>query len=522
MLNKQKGLGSRKQPEIKIQKVRHEGSCNKHVFAEVKVDLHDFSFAEFFMVWANIMFWEVPAFHLEITKFLEDRDNWDNDTGVLQVFRGSAKSTIVGLFIAYSLVKNPKLRFLVLSADSDTASKITHDVTNIVSRHPLAKHLRGRENTWRESSFWVNGADDPRSPSVIAKGIGSNVTGSRADIVLFDDIEVPKNAENEALRAKLRQKISDTVHILVPGGSRLFVGTPHSFESIYPEQIDAGASSLRIPLLTETEGEFPNITGKSIWNDRFTDKEVMTRQLNGRTKANFLSQYQLIPYNADETVFDVIQLQDYKTELNIYTANNETVLSIGKHRMVSCSCYWDPSMGKGLTDDSVISVVFTTANGHYYIHAVQKLVGDAEDQCVQAHSFAVKYHIPQIIIETNGVGVFLPALLRKEVAGTGIAVLGEHTTQKKATKILEAFEVPLSAGYVHCHASVMQSKFFTQLRDFNPVLCGRTKDDFIDSVASCIHAEPVRVTRGIGYGGKKQQWHPNQGSVEVKVGGFSF
>ncbi len=497
------------------------GRVRHQIIPEVAAN-KNFTFAQFFVVWAQQMQWKVPVIHIEIAKFLDSSDEWDNLTGVLQVFRGAGKSTIIGLFIAYMLVKNPKLRFLILSADSNTAGKITQDARNIIVRHPLALHLHGKENTWRDSKFYVNGSEDPRNPSVSAYGIMSNITGGRADFVIFDDIEVPKNAANEALREALRNRVGDTVHILVPYGKMLFVGTPHSFDSLYPEKIDAGASSLRIPLINNPEGDFPDITGTSAWDDRFPMEEVLKRQRASRTKGNFLSQYQLIPYNAEDTIFDMEQLIEYKNSINYYTANRETVLNIGKQRMVSCSCFWDPAMSGRSNDDSVIAVVFSNAEGHYFIHAAKKLVGDAETQCLQAKEFALKYHIPQITIETNGVGAFLPAILRKVVADTGIAVVGEHSTKNKAQKLLEAYEVPLSAGYLHVHSDVWQSPFLGQLRDFNPVLVGRAKDDWIDAPASAIMNEPIRITKGVAFGGTQQKWRPSGSDIELERDAVSF
>ncbi len=482
-----------------------------------------FTFAEFFAIWANIQGWKVPPLHLQIIKFLESYKSWETNTAVLQVFRGAAKSTILGLFITYLLVKDPTLRFLILSADKETAVKITNDLRNIIGRHPLALHLRSDDKSWREDRFWVRGSDDGRVPSVWALGVLSNITGSRSDFIIFDDVEVPKNCANEKLRKQLRHRISETVHILVPGGHRLFVGTPHSFESIYPEQIDTGASSLRIPLIRNAQGDFPFMTGESSWPDRFDDDEVADRQLKSLSKGEFLSQYQLIPYNPIESTFDATLLNQYHNEIDFYQANRETVLKIGNRRMVSCSCFWDPSLGKHKSDDSVLALVFTDADGRYFIHRTWKLSGEAEEQCEQIKTLATECHVPQIIIETNGVGGTLPALLRKALAGTGIAVDGRATTKNKAQKIVEAYDVPLSAGLLYVHNSVLQTAFLPQLRDFNPTFVGgRVKDDFIDAVASAILNELIRITAGTTAYKDLIRWQPHQGELEMELEPVQF
>lgn len=81
-----------------------------------------------------------------------------------------------------------------MSADGETAKKSTQDILQVLRRHPFSQHLikAGRDLEVRKDSFFVAGHVDNRNSSVKAKGILSNVTGGRADYIIFDDIEVPK------------------------------------------------------------------------------------------------------------------------------------------------------------------------------------------------------------------------------------------------------------------------------------------------------------------------------------------
>jgi hypothetical protein len=95
-----------------------------------------------------------------------------------------------------------------------------------------------------------------------AYGVMSNATGSRADNIDFDDIEVPKNIGNAEAREKLRQRISEATHIIVPGGQKTYIGTPHTHDSLYDEQVEGGAAVLKIPLFGRAQ--------------RFDDTETQT------------------------------------------------------------------------------------------------------------------------------------------------------------------------------------------------------------------------------------------------------
>src|SRR3546814_20882713 len=86
-----------------------------------------------------------------------------------------------------------------------------------------------------------------------ANGVTSNATGARADAVDFDDIEVPGNIEPPEARLKLRQRISESVHIAVPGAQQTYLGTPHTHDAISPHSIAGVPAVLKIPLFAHVK-----------------------------------------------------------------------------------------------------------------------------------------------------------------------------------------------------------------------------------------------------------------------------
>jgi len=192
------------------------------------------SFKAFFVIWAERKGWVIPDFHLAICDWLERRGR----TGVLKVFRGGSKSTILALYQAWKLRSNPRWRFIDRSADDGTATKLSADTKNVLLLHPLCGGMiKGKLGVER---FNVIGNPDIRNASVTAYGIMSNATSSRADEIVNDDTEVPKNIVSLETRQKLRERLSEEAHILVPGGKLLYVGTDHTHNSIYDEKIANG------------------------------------------------------------------------------------------------------------------------------------------------------------------------------------------------------------------------------------------------------------------------------------------
>lgn len=471
----------------------------------------------FFAVLAKLNDWDhIPEFHLHILEFLEKSDEWNNNTAVLQAYRNSAKSTIAAAYIVWLLVNDPTLLILIQSADDNTAMKMVEDCKRIINIHPMAQHLRGKDSTWTAKKIVVKGSSSGRNSSIEARGIFSNVTGSRADFIIFDDTEVPRNAGSAELRERLRARIAESHHLLNPGGKKLFIGTPHNEVSIYPELVDKGATSLVIPMLTNIEGEFPNMGGNITWHERWDIAEVLAKQMACKSRSEFYSQYLLIPAALADSILDPADLVVYEDEVETITANKSTLLRIGENRMRAVCAFWDVATNSKRGDASVLAIVYLSYDGKLYIHRVIELKGEIEQQCRQVKQVAIEFKLSRICIETNGVGAFAPAMMLKEVRGLGIAIEGIHSTQKKSEKIIEAFEIPMSARFLYVHSSVMSTKFMTQLRDFNPSRMDK-HDDFIDAPASAIKQLPVTIGAGqINSLDGFKTWRPMGESIEIE------
>ncbi|MEG2266378.1 MAG: phage terminase large subunit, partial [Acinetobacter sp.] len=186
-------------------------------------------FAAFYLVYAETLNWVVPDFHLDVCDFLEDYGS----LGLLMMPRGHGKSTILDIYNAWKLYNNPNHLILHQGATDPDAYKVSRGTEQVFERHPLCqlfniKKVRGETQKW-----WVAGSNDVRHGSIHARGILSNVTGSRANEIQNDDVEVPGNIGTPESREKLRYRLSEQTHILIPGGQKLFVGTPHTHDSLY-------------------------------------------------------------------------------------------------------------------------------------------------------------------------------------------------------------------------------------------------------------------------------------------------
>jgi hypothetical protein len=361
---------------------------------------------------------------------------------------------------------------------------------------------------------------------MLAKGIGANITGSRADVVICDDVEVPNTCDSAPKRQDLRARLQEIDYVIVPGGLQLYVGTPHTYYTIYADEARMevqedipfldGFERFLMPLLDEN--------GNSQWPERFPDKNIASiKRRTGKNK--FESQMMLRPVNIAESRLDPDLLQPYLAELIYQENNHRASLMLKEANLVSASCWWDPSFGspdKG--DSSVIALVFSDDQGRYWLHALRYMthdpslldqVDEANQLCQQVADFVREYYVPSVCLETNGVGKFLPGLLRKTLKERQIscAVLEKHSRTNKVERILSAFDVVLASKALYAHERVLATRFAAEMREWSPV--NSQKDDALDAVAGCLLSEPVRLSQATmsELDGKKMKNWSGMGSI---------
>lgn len=534
----------------------------------------EISFLAFFLMWAKQRRWEVPDVHVRACIWMEHR----GPLAVLRCFRGFGKSTILAVYNAWRYYLDPTYRILHQSEADGTAYKTSRDTQNVLRLHPLT---RGLFRDGGVEQWWVEGATDARNASMYAKGILSNVTSARADECQNDDVEVPRNIQTPEAREKLRFRLEEQTHILVPGGRQLYIGTPHTHDSLYDEQEKFGADCLTIRMYEQEhriedakkaaydlpfapefvfhgigrparlleEGKDYQVKGTRLifatapsgvvdcyagpaWPGRFTSEELQQRRRKTRTLNAWDSQYQLHSKPVHEQRLDPDKMVPYDVKPRLETANKEVMLMLGKVRIVGATARWDCSLGKVDSDASAFSAVFTDARGNLYWQFAEGLEGDIDEQCQKVRQLVIDNFLPRVTVETNGVGGFVPSILRKHLAGHGVpgkrqppvrcAVVEDHAAENKNKRILDAFEPPMSSGFLWAHVSVCDGPVRDQMKDWNPKV-KKQPDDYIDSGAGAIAETPIRIgklelnTSGILEDAPRNNWRPNQGTFEATL-----
>lgn len=177
---------------------------------------------------------KTPRHHLRILEFLVSVWETAPRRGLLLAFRHSGKSTIAGLFAAWVLSVHPTSRILVLSAETKLSSRMVSHIKHILENHPDCRDmLPSVKKEWGSSKITVNRPVGVREPSVVCQGIHGNITGLRSDLIICDDVEVPNTCNTAAKREILRERLRELDFILSPGGTMIYIGTPHASDTVY-------------------------------------------------------------------------------------------------------------------------------------------------------------------------------------------------------------------------------------------------------------------------------------------------
>jgi hypothetical protein len=160
---------------------------------------------------------------------------------------GNAKSTTITMdYVTWRVVKNPNIRVLIVSKNQKMAVKFLYGIKQRLS-HPMYADLirdfapqggyKDTADTWSNDMVYLGGAarDDgeQKDPTVQALGMGGQIYGARADLIICDDCIILSNAHQyEDQIDWLTQEVATR---LGAKGTLLVVGTRVAPNDLYSE-----------------------------------------------------------------------------------------------------------------------------------------------------------------------------------------------------------------------------------------------------------------------------------------------
>ena len=433
-----------------------------------------------YLVWEHLGLPEPTPVQYDIAKYLQDGPRRQ----IVLAYRGVGKSYLTSAYVVWKLLLNPALNILVVSASKARADDFSTFTQRLINEMPILAHLKARSDQ-RDSkiAFDVGPAPAAHAPSVKSVGITGQITGSRADIIVADDVESLGNSETQGMRDKLANLVKEFDSVLKPEGQIKYLGTYQTEMSLYKILPERGyiprvwtgrfPEEKKIALYGEALAPFildaitddPSIVTQPVDPKRFDEGDLVERELSyGRS--GFALQFMLDPSLSDADRYP-LKLKDFivmdidiekAPEKVIHSSSPEKVVkdfpSLGFsgdyfHMPQAIDGDWIPYRGTVMTidpsgrgKDETGYCIMSMLNGYLYVHECSGVAGGyTKETLTQIAELAKKYDVKEIQVESNfGDGMF-NELLKPYLMKIHPVALSEvrHSTQKER-RIIETLE----------------------------------------------------------------------------------
>ena len=407
----------------------------------------------------------------------------------IQAFRGVGKSWITGAFVLWTLFNDPERKIMIISASKERADNMSIFLQKLIIETPWLSHLQPKsdDSRWSRISFDVL-CSPHQAPSVKSVGITGQLTGSRADLMILDDIEVPGNSMTELMREKLLQLCTEAESILTPkSDSRImYLGTPQTTFTVYRKLAERNYRPFVWPAryprkgkLSQYEGLLaPQIqadldSGVLEWectDDRFNNEDLIDREAS-MGRSNFMLQFQLDTSLSDAEKFPLKMADMVVTSVNPTKAPESVVWCSDPTNVIKdvptvglpgdyfyspmqmvgdwgdyteTICSVDPS-GRGT--DETTAAYLSQRNGFLYLHEMRAYRdGYSDSTLLDILRGCGKYNASTLLIESNFGDGIVAELFKKHIQQTKQNIFIEETRAnvRKEDRIIDSLEPVLN------------------------------------------------------------------------------
>ncbi|MDA8906944.1 phage terminase large subunit [Planktomarina temperata] len=452
-----------------------------------------------FVIWKHLNLPDPTPVQYDIAYNLQHGDK----RMIIQAFRGIGKSWITSAYVVWLLYMNPQLNILVVSASKSRSDDFTTFTLRLISEMDILAHLRPKTDQRQSKiSFDVAPAAASHAPSVKSVGISGQLAGSRADVIVADDIEVPNNSMTQGMRDKLSEAVKEFDAILKPDGRTIYLGTPQNQESLHNKLPDRGYKvsiwPARYPNADQTVGYGSKlarlISNAMAANDllvgeptdpaRFSEFDLLEREASyGRS--GFALQFMLdtrlsdaerYPLKVSDLIIMDIPTQEAPEKVSWSSDSQYIVEELPNvafngdhyHKPMFMSSEFveytgsvmsiDPSgRGKDETGYAVVKML----NGYLYVRRCGGIAGGYSEEALKKLAVIAKEEqVNEIIVESNfGDGMFnqlFMPVLNKVHSVTMSEV--RHNTQKER-RIIDVLEPVMNQHRLVMDKKVIQKDF---------------------------------------------------------------
>ena len=419
----------------------------------------------------------------------------------ISAFRGLGKSWIAAAFALWILYRDRDKKIMVVSASKQRADDFTIFCQKCLIEIPWLQHLTPKDDDqrWSRVSFDVYGCRPAQSPSVKSVGITGQITGSRADVILFDDVEVPSNSATDMMREKLLQLVTEGESVLTPReDSRIvFLGTPQTTFTIYrtlrernylpmvwparyPKTLVGYEDILAPELQADIDKQGLEALAWKPTDTRFSELNLLERE-QSMSRSNFMLQFQLDTSLSDAQKFplkiaDIICLPlDGKVGPSslVWRTDKSTLLDLPCVALPGDRWYGPQETGpsvpfgetivavdpSGRGKDETVALVLSQINGNLFLREIYASQDGYSDKTLCGIlRMAGKFKATKVLIESNfGDGLVMEVMKKHAIEmKVGVEFEEVRSTTRKEDRIIDTMEPVLNQ-----HRLVVDSRLVT-------------------------------------------------------------
>lgn len=486
------------------------------------------------LVWKHLNLLQPTPVQYDIAHYLQHGPK----RFVIEAFRGVGKSYVTSAYVVWLLYCDPQRNILVVSASKDRADQFSSFTKRLINDMPELAFLKARPGQ-RDSmiSFDVGPARNSHSPSVKSVGITGQLAGSRADVIIGDDIEVPNNSMTQTQRDQLSERVKEFDAILkpLPTSRIIYLGTPQTEMSLYnrlperryevriwPARIPSDPDRYRgflAPMITERIEQGVK-AGTPVDPDRFDDADLIEREAS-YARSGFALQFMLDTSLSDQDKYPLKLADLIVTSLDLRMAPAKMVWCNDPDKIISdlptvglqndrlhrpmwasnemaeyggCVMAIDPA-GRG-GDETAYAIVKILHGNLFLVASGGFKDGYAEATLKGLATLAKTYGVNYTIVEANfGDGMFTQ-LLKPVFARVHPCTIEEvkHSTQKER-RICDVLEPVLNQHRLIIDSSVFKKDYeqpeqkrqlFYQLTRITRERGALANDDRLDALAIAV------------------------------------
>ncbi len=452
-----------------------------------------------YIVWQHLGLPQPTDLQYSICEFLQE----GHRRIIVEGYRGIGKSYLTATYVLHQLLLDPQKNILVVSASKSRSDDFSTFCMRLLNEMEILSHLRPSEDQRQSKvSFDVRPARAAQQPSVKSLGITSQLTGSRADLIVSDDCEVPNNTQTNSMREKLSEQVKEFESIIKPEGKIYFLGTPQTTQSIYNKLPDRGyvkrvwtarypsekqklflGDSLAPVIKKNLDINPEKLVGKPTDPKRFNEDELFKREVSyGKTA--FEMQFMLNTFLSDEFRFplkvsDLIVMgtnPENAPEKIVWASNPENKCENLPNVALQGDSFYQPMQivgdwlpyqvsvlacdPSGRGKDETAYAVCKMFNGNVYVLDVGGLEGYTDKTLRTLAEIAKKHKVNEVIVENNfGDGMFLK-MLNPHLQKTHPVTLNEvrHSIQKER-RICDVLEPIMNSHRLIFDHSVIEKDY---------------------------------------------------------------